>query len=357
MFSKKKDDPDYKYLKQIEAAAQRAAVLVKQILIFSRKVESRLAPLNLNDEVENVNKILKRTLPKMIEIKLDLVNKPLVINADATQLQQVMMNLAVNSKDVMPDGGELVFKTEIIDVNKAHFYGESKINPGKYVLFSVSDTGTGIDDNDIEHIFEPFFTTKGVGEGTGLGLSMVYGIVQNHGGVITCTSRIGKGTKFKIYFPWYEVEELTEYADEYANDADEHANDIEEKKINPGNEAILVVDDEHINLDIAEKMLKRYGYEILTANSGETAIEIYKKNISLIDMVILDLGMPGIGGYKCLALLRDLNPHLKILVASGYATKDIDKVFKLGAAGFISKPYTIKNMTEKVRNILKMDTV
>ncbi len=349
MLSKEEDHPDYKYLNQIETSAQRAADLVKQILIFSRKVESKLTPLNLNNEVENVNKILRRILPKMIEVKLDLTDETPVINADAAQLQQIMMNLAVNAKDVMPDGGELVFKTEIIYVDKNQFYGESEINPGQYVLLTVSDTGTGMDDKTIEHIFEPFFTTKGVGKGTGLGLSMAYGIVQNHGGFITCTSRIGKGTKFKIYFPCNKIVELTEYAGEATN--------TDSEKINEVNETILLVDDEKPILDIADKMLKKYGYKTLTANCGETAIEIYKENIKLIDMVILDLGMPGMGGYKCLPLLLDLNPELKVLVASGYATKDINKVLKLGAAGFISKPYMIDAMTKKIRNILESDAV
>ncbi|MBN2418632.1 MAG: PAS domain S-box protein, partial [Deltaproteobacteria bacterium] len=201
LLGKNETDPDYSKLTTIEKAIQRASKLTKRLLIFGRKMENETRPVNLNHEIDQVSHILNRTIPKMIDIRLNLDTGVSHINADSNQLEQVLMNLGINARDAMPDGGELEFKTETVIIDETGNVKIPGINPGEYTLLTVSDNGTGMDSDTLEHIFEPFFTTKKVGEGTGLGLSMVYGIVRSHGGYIQCTSQPGKGTSFMIYFP------------------------------------------------------------------------------------------------------------------------------------------------------------
>ena len=200
----KKEDPEKGYLEVIKKSAQRATEMTKQLLIFSRKVESELGPISLNQEVLKDQSLLRRTISPMIDIELNLAENLYIINADPVQVSQIIMNLAVNSRDAMPDGGKLIFETKNIILDEKYCRVNLGAVPGKYVLLGVSDTGHGMDEDTLEHIFEPFYTTKKNGEGTGLGLSMVYGIVKNHGGHITCDSNPGHGTVFNIYFPALE---------------------------------------------------------------------------------------------------------------------------------------------------------
>ncbi|MBU4185269.1 MAG: hypothetical protein KKI12_11030 [Proteobacteria bacterium] len=200
----KKEDPEKGYLEVIKKSAQRATEMTKQLLIFSRKVESELGPISLNQEVLKDQSLLRRTISPMIDIELNLAENLYIINADPVQVSQIIMNLAVNSRDAMPDGGKLIFETKNIILDEKYCRVNLEAVPRKYVLLGVSDTGHGMDENTLEHIFEPFYTTKKKGEGTGLGLSMVYGIVKNHGGHITCDSNPGHGTVFNIYFPALE---------------------------------------------------------------------------------------------------------------------------------------------------------
>ena len=200
----KKEDPEKGYLEVIKKSAQRATEMTKQLLIFSRKVESELGPISLNQEVLKDQSLLRRTISPMIDIELNLAENLYIINADPVQVSQIIMNLAVNSRDAMPDGGKLIFETKNIILDEKYCRVNLGAVPRKYVLLGVSDTGHGMDENTLEHIFEPFYTTKKKGEGTGLGLSMVYGIVKNHGGHITCDSNPGHGTVFNIYFPALE---------------------------------------------------------------------------------------------------------------------------------------------------------
>ena len=201
LLGKKEGDRDFSKLTTIEKAIQRASKLTKRLLIFGRKMENETQPVNLNNEIDQISQILKRTIPKMIEIRMNLDIGVSHINADSNQLEQILMNMGINARDAMPDGGELEFKTETAVIDEAACARTPGVVPGEYTLLTITDTGTGMDSDTLEHIFEPFFTTKKVGEGTGLGLSMVYGIVRSHGGYITCSSRPGKGTSFKIYFP------------------------------------------------------------------------------------------------------------------------------------------------------------
>jgi two-component system cell cycle sensor histidine kinase/response regulator CckA len=201
LLDKPAGDNDYTELQEISKAAGRGAELTRQLLTFSRKVESRLRPVNLNREVLNVTQLLRRTIPKMIRIELRLAPELRQVNADANQIEQVLMNLAVNANDAMPGGGRFAIETANVTLDEKYCMMHEGARPGEHVLLSVTDTGCGMDKETLEHIFEPFYTTKGVGKGTGLGLAMVYGIVKNHWGYITCSSKLGTGTPFKIYLP------------------------------------------------------------------------------------------------------------------------------------------------------------
>ncbi|MCD6297693.1 MAG: PAS domain S-box protein, partial [Deltaproteobacteria bacterium] len=307
LLDKEREDPEFERLSAIEKAANRASELTQQLLTFSRKVESKLRPVNLNQEVKQVEKLLKRTIPRMIDIKLHLKEGIRVINADPAQVEQVLMNLGVNARDAMPEGGEIIVETENIILDEEYCKTHLGAIAGEYVLLSVSDTGYGMDKETVEHIFEPFFTTKKIGKGTGLGLAMVYGIVKNHGGYIMCYSEPGEGTTFKIYFPAIKSESV------------EQESGPKTEEISGGHETVLLVDDEEGILDIGKGMLERFGYTAIIAESGEKAIEIYKAEKDRIDLVVLDLSMPGMGGHKCLSELREIDPRITVIIASGYA--------------------------------------
>ncbi len=344
LMDKERDNPDFDKLTQIESSAQRASELTQQLLTFSRKVESKLRPVNINQEIKQVEKLLKRTIPRMIDIELHLEENIKVINADPAQLEQVLMNLGVNARDAMPDGGKFVVETENVILDEEYCKTHLGAVSGEHVLLSFSDTGCGMDKETVEHIFEPFYTTKETGKGTGLGLAMVYGIVKSHDGYIMCYSEPGKGTTFKIYFP--AIEESVVSGGLSVD---------REKEMQGGNETILLVDDEKAILDMGKNMLERFGYTVIKAESGEKAIEIYKAQKERIDLVILDLGMPGMGGHKCLKELLKIDSHVKVIIASGYS--EIGKVketVESGASGFIGKPYQLADMLKKVREALEI---
>ncbi len=342
LMKKEADDPDGHYLKQIEKAAERAGELTRQLLVFSRKVESKLRPIDLNQELRQVHGLLQRTIPKMIDVELHLTENLKLINADPVQLEQIIMNLVVNAKDAMPDGGKLFFETKNVILNEQFCQIHIGAVPGDYALLSISDTGHGMDKKIVEHIFEPFYTTKEIGKGTGLGLAMVYGIVKSHGGYVTCYSEPGQGTVFKIYFPVLEVESLEREVER------EH-----EEAIRGGHETILLVDDEEMLREQGREILHRYGYTTVTAENAETAIEIYKKEKDRIDLVTLDIGMPGMGGHKCLQELLKIDPDVKVIIASGYTSSiNVKEALESGAAGFIGKPYDLKDMLKTVRALL-----
>lgn len=342
ILDKEKESQEYQRLREIEKAARRASELTLQLLTFSRKVESHLRPVDLNQEIRQVKELLKRTLPKMIEIELFLQDDLKVLNADAPQMEQILMNLAVNARDAMPEGGKLIIETENVVLDEEYCRVHLGAKPGPYLLLTVSDTGCGMDPETVEHIFEPFYTTKEKGRGTGLGLSMVYGIIKNHGGYIICYSEPEEGTTFKIYLP-----------------IDREKNDIETDQIEKvempvgGSETILLVDDEESLRVLGEHMLKRFGYRVLTAFDGESALEIYRQKGRKIALVILDLIMPGMGGRKCLEDLLRIDPEARIIISSGYSiNSSAGEALDAGALGFISKPYDIRQMLKVVRKVL-----
>jgi PAS domain S-box-containing protein len=337
-------DPGYSRLESVKEAVQRASDLTKRLLIFGRKVESSLSPIDLKEEVLQVSKMLGQTIPKMINIELDLEEKVNVVNADSVQIEQILMNLGINARDAMPDGGKLTF--ELKNVNLGIEYCKTHLGPtpGEYVRLSISDTGHGMDKEVQEHMYEPFYTTKEPSKGTGLGLSTVYGIVKSHGGHITCESAPGEGTTFQILFP--VLREDKKVSAERNIDG----------TVPGGNETILVVDDESSVREPAVELLANLGYRVLTAPDGETALSLYRKNPRDIDLIILDLIMPGMGGRRCLEELLKINPEVKVVIASGESvTPDEEKILTKQAKYFIGKPYEAKKILNVLREVLEKD--
>ncbi|MCX5872614.1 MAG: PAS domain S-box protein, partial [Deltaproteobacteria bacterium] len=327
-------------VRSINKVASNGADLVRRLLTFSRKTETKPKPLDLNYEINQIQKLLDRTIPKMIEIEQNLSDNLNPINADASQMEQIIMNLAVNARDAMPDGGKLIIETDNVTLDATHCATHIEAKPGLYVLLTVSDTGHGINKKTLEHIFEPFFTTKGPGQGTGLGLAMVYGIVKQHGGYTTCYSEPGVGTTFKIYFPAMISQVISEKPEE-----------IETPK--GGTETILLVDDEETIRDVGRDLLESAGYQVITARTGQEALEIYRAKSDSIALVILDLIMPEMGGKECLEELLKIDPVVKTLICSGLSPNGAAKAaLKTGAKGFIGKPYNSAEMLSGIRKIL-----
>ena len=334
-------DDGQRELQQIVRAAERGAELTQQLLTFSRKIESELQPIDFNRELENVRMLLERTIPKMIEVEFRLAEDLKMVNADPGQVEQILMNLAVNAKDAMPDGGKLIVETANVILDPDYCKIHRVANPGSYVQLTVTDTGHGIDKMTVEHIFEPFYTTKETGKGTGLGLATVYGIVKSHNGHIVCYSEPDEGTIFKIYLPTID-------STQEAKKAEEHLAEPE-----GGSETILLVDDEEAIRGLGTQILEEFGYTVLTAADGESALQLYGEEQEKIDLVILDLIMPGMGGKHCLVELLKINLEAKVAIASGYSPDGPTKeILKNGAKGFISKPYDLRQMLRVVREVL-----
>ncbi len=339
-----KGQPGPSEFQEIRRAARSAADLTEGLLTFSRQFESKLRPVDLNHELEQVAKMLNRTISKMIAIELNLADDLDTINGDPAQLQQVVMNLAVNARDAMPGGGELHIQTQNAQLDAEYCKLHLGTKPGRYVLVSVTDSGFGMEKEIVEHIFEPFFTTKGLGEGTGLGLSIAYGIVQSHGGSITCYSEPGEGTTFKVYLPTMGNQVDTEES----RDAD---------FLPRGHETILLVEDEEAIRNSGESILSLFGYSVLTAANGREGLELYREKRHEIALVILDLIMPEMSGRDCLREILSIDPNAKVLIASGYtANGRIDQALREKARAFLRKPYEAQRMLTLVRQILDTES-
>jgi two-component system cell cycle sensor histidine kinase/response regulator CckA len=331
-----------RHASDIDSAVGRATDLIQRMLAFGRKLEPELVPMDLNAGVNEALSILERTIPKMITIESELALDLLPINGDANQLEQVIMNLANNAADAMPLGGRLVIQTENVHLDEAYCKQHLGAEPGEFVCLAISDTGHGMDSAILARIFDPFYTTKEVGQGSGLGLSIVYGIIQGHGGHLTCYSEPESGTTFRIYIPVASA----------APQAQERKEEDPGKSLG-GSETILVVDDEEVILNVVQETLGYFGYTVLIAGSGEEALERHDEKGSEIDLVILDIGMPGMGGIRCLQKLKSRQPDIRVLVASGYSLNGRLKDIKdQGAAGFVAKPYRSQELMAAVREIL-----
>jgi len=341
LLNKTEGDPDYKTFIEIEEIIKKGSELTGQFLAIGRKIRPKFISLNLNESIEGIQKLLSRTFPKMIEIRLLLSDDLNRINADKGQIEQILINLCINARDAMVNQGRLKITTaNVADPDPLSI---SKAAPAAgFVSLTVSDTGCGIPPEIKERIFEPYFTTKATKNGTGLGLSMVSAIVKNHGGIIECDSDVGAGTEFRIFFPSLKRE---------GGSRKKSVQPQSNGSSNRGKETILMVDDEVGILHIGRAVLQKHGYEVITAQSGEEALNLYSEKT--VDSVILDVGMPGMGGITCLKELLAKDRSARILISSGYVSDDhVAKAFKMGARAFLSKPYRFDNLLETVRRVL-----
>jgi len=333
------------YCRIVENAAQRSASLTRQLLDFSQKNIINKKVVSLNEVISETTRMLERSIGKGIQVELALEQELEQIEADETQLQQVIMNLSLNARDAMPNGGTLRISTSMVKLNEEYCLRKPQFHPGSYVQLDIKDNGTGIPPEVLPKIFEPFFTTKPVGKGTGLGLSVAYGIMQRHGGQITVTSEIGKGTTFSIYFrpiakKPYKRHEETQTAPAILGDG-----------------TILVVDDEDLVLFINGEFLESLGYHVLRAASGEEAIRIYEAQGQKIDLVILDMLMPGKSGQETFRDLQAVNPNVKVIIATGYTDETATRaVLQDGAAGFIRKPFDHTEFSLLIQQVLGNQT-
>lgn len=341
--SEEKNNGDYaEYVSEIEQASRRGAELIRHILTFSREMTPNLKPVELGRIISNSVKILKHTLPRMIRIETSAPNEHCMVIADATQIEQVLVNLGTNARDAMPDGGRLMIELDCVtaDEHLLMRHPELVLNT-EYAVIHVRDTGLGMDQNTLTHIFEPFFSTKEIGKGTGLGLSVAYGIIQRHNGVISCQSERGKGTEFRFFIPRIAA------AKEKVNEEIAIARNDPVKPL-----TLLLVDDEKPILKALKSVFTNFEFNVITAGSGEEALPIYRNGNGEIDAVVLDLGMPGMGGFKCLQELLKIDAGARVLVASGYADIEQEKkAIAAGAKGFISKPYRISTILNTIKEI------
>ena len=330
--------PFFEHLKGVEDYVKSASDLTKQLLAFARGGKYEVIPTDLNEIIQNGSEMFRRT-KKEITIHRKKQKDIWTVEVDRGQIEQVMLNLYVNAWQSMPGGGELYLETEnvVLDDDIVRPYD---VDPGKYVKVSVTDTGVGMDMATQKRIFDPFFTTKEMGRGTGLGLASAYGIIKNHDGIIKVASEKGEGAVFSIFLPASEMEVI--------KDKDSAS------EILKGNETILLVDDEDIIIDVGKELLRQMGHTVFVAKSGEASIELYEANKDEIDMVILDMIMPEMGGGEIYEKLREVNPDVKVLLSSGYSLdgKATD-ILERGCNGFIQKPFNMRELSQKIREILE----
>jgi PAS domain S-box-containing protein len=335
------DEQSQKLINILEKNSQRSADLIKQVLSFSRGVEGEHTPLQAKHIITEIEKIAKETFPRNIEIRTNIQKDLFTISGDATQLHQVIMNLCVNARDAMPDGGILSISAEnfFIDENYARMHTEAKV--GSYVTIAVSDTGIGIPPKVMDRIFEPFFTTKEFGKGTGLGLSTALAIVKSHGGFINVYSEVGKGTTFRVYLPAIKTE----------------LQNVEEEQLEllTGNgELILVAEDEDSVRDVTISTLEECGYNVLAANDGAQAVAVYSENMDKIKVVLMDMMMPIMDGHASIWAIRKINPEVKIIAVSGLAEKEKLKNVADNTNAFLPKPYTAERLLKTVHEVLSI---
>jgi PAS domain S-box-containing protein len=330
-------DTIYEHIKGIEEHIKSASDLTRQLLGIARGGKYETKPIDLNDLATNTTNMFGRT-KKEITIHKKFQNPLWPVEVDQRQIEQVLLNLLVNAWQAMPAGGSIYLQTEntIVDENYAALH---QVNPGRFVKLSVTDTGVGMDAATQQRIFDPFFTTKEMGRGTGLGLASVYGIIKNHGGVITVYSEKGQGATFNIYLPASEKEIIVAEA--------------VNGKIEKGNEMILLVDDESLILDVGKPMLESLGYSVLSAESAKEAVEIVKEKKDELDLVILDMIMPHMDGGQAYDLIREIAPNMKVLLSSGYSINgQAQKILDKGCNGFIQKPFNMVELSRKIRTII-----
>ena len=328
---------------QIEKTVERASMVTRQLLIFSRKEKTRRETIDVNKQIVSLSRLLQRVIPKMIRVDLRLAADAGAVFADPIQFEQVLMNLALNARDAMPEGGELVISTDHIKNDSEVPSLINSADPGngtdKFVRIQVRDTGIGMVPEVRERIFDPFFTTKKEGQGTGLGLAIVYGIVKRHAGWIICDSEPDIGTTFSVFFPACRDDERS--VDQVVSSTEDAIR---------SSETILLVDDEEQIRDIGKDMLEKVGFRIIPASSGEEALELFKKEGERVNLVLLDLNMPGMGGFRCLKRLKEMRPDIKVIICTGYLDDEtITKIRELDVEDFVHKPFRFSEILPIIR--------
>jgi PAS domain S-box-containing protein len=337
MHDRESTDPEYAKLKSIEKYVLDGSKLTQQLLGVAKGGKYEVKPANINDIIAKNATMFGRT-KKEIRIHRKFQPDVWTVMIDHGQIEQVLLNLYVNAWQAMPAGGDLFLQTTNVqhDVDAARGFGAP---PGRYVRISVTDSGIGMDNATRVRIFDPFFTTKQMGRGTGLGLASAYGITKNHGGFITVFSQVDKGTTFNVYLP--------------ASDQKVVAESGQDDTSLDGTETVLLVDDEAMILEVGREMLQKIGYSVLTADSGGAALDVYRQNQQRVDVVILDMIMPDMGGGDVYQRLRELNPDIKVILSSGYSINGMaSDILNQGCNGFIQKPFNLQEIANKLKEII-----
>jgi CheY-like chemotaxis protein len=332
-------NPAHSYLKEIRRASSRAKDVVHQLLSFARKRELERKPIKLIPVIEDTIKLLRATIPMSVEIRQNIKSTFDNVLADSTQIHQILINLCTNADHAMPDGGTIEISLENVELDKEAVSQYPELNPGRYVNLRVSDTGNGIPNEEIDRIFDPYFTTKEFGKGTGMGLSVVHGIVKSHGGVITAHSKHGQGATFSILLPAIEKETVFEFK--------------LDEKLPTGSESILFIDDEESIVFVGRNRLERLGYKVEARMNPVEAIELFRNNPDQFDLVITDMTMPEMNGEQLSKMILKIRPDMPIILCSGFSEKiNEDKAKEIGIRRFVAKPISRNELANLVRQIL-----
>ncbi len=329
----------YENLKSIQRCVKSGANLTRQLLGFARGGKYVVKPTHINEVIDRTAHIFGRSR-KDITFHRRYNKNILMVNVDVGQIEQVLLNLYVNAWQAMPNGGDLYLETDNIRLDKDYIDTKPfSVKPGLYVKISITDTGIGMDQKIQQRIFEPFFTTKEVGQGTGLGLASAYGIIKNHGGFITCYSEVGVGSTFNIYLPAHAKK-------------DTQSVKVVEEAVG-GTETILLIDDEKMIIEVGRRMIESLGYAVVAAGKGDEALTLYRKRHDHIDLIILDMIMPYMGGKEVFNRIKEINPKAKVLLSSGYSLNgQAQEIMAQGCNGFIQKPFDTVELSRKIREIL-----
>jgi len=340
----KEDNPLYQYLKEVQKAAERAAKLTSQLLLFSRQQTMKMEPLNINSVIQDLSRMLEPLIGEDIALNITLEPNIWTVRANASSIEQVIMNLIVNARDAMPDGGKILIKTENIHVDEEYCKKYTYARPGRFILLSLQDTGIGMTQDVKEKIFDPFFTTKGTGKGTGMGLSVIYGIVKKHEGWINVESSPGEGAIFRIYLPAASVKQEKKK---------EVSVSFEEELIGRGERILLVEDDESLR-NFSIRMLSENGYRVFVAADSREAIDIFKKEKGHFDLILSDVILPDESGPVLANKLLKIKPELRFLFVSGYDDEKMDsRIIKEGGYPFLNKPYLLPDLLKAMKKAMK----
>lgn len=327
-------------VEEIRKAAERAASLTRQLLAFSRRQALQLKVVDLNAEFADLEKMLRRMLGEDIEWAVSLAPGLGYVKADPGQIQQVVMNLVVNARDAMSNGGKLTVETENVEFQGPHAENDFVIPPGAYVAVAVGDTGVGMDENVKSHLFEPFFTTKEKGKGTGLGLAVIYGVVKQSGGYIVVDSVLGRGTTFKIYFPKVEGAPGGKIGEQAV------------RKSHEGTETILLVDDDEAVRAMMRRVLRQHGYAVLEAGRGDEALKLARSHKGKLHLLLTDMVLPDINGLELAQRIISIRPEVGLLLISGYLDRDFGNFVVDEGTPFLQKPFAAAALVKMVRDVL-----